>query len=127
MTKAAQTGGPFWMFGLIHFSVGLGIFWKSLFGATRRRRNTWYTLTDRRAFIATKSARKGRELKGFPITPETRIAFEDGPPATIDFARERRKGNKGRSYTVSIGFERIADGQKVLALLRQAQRREADT
>ena len=127
MTKAAESGGPFWMFGLIHFSVGLGIFWKSLFGATQRRRKTWYTLTDRRAFIATRSARRGKELKSYPITSDTGLTYLDGPPATIHFARERRKGDKGRSYSVPIGFERIADGQKVLALLRQAQRGEGDT
>lgn len=125
MTKVATAGGAFWMFGLIHFSVGIGIFWKSLFGPTRRRRRTWYTLTDRRAFIATKSARNGKELKSYPITANTRLAMRDGRPATIHFARERRQGSKGRSYTVPIGFERVADGQKVLAFLRAAQRKEA--
>ena len=127
MNRAATMAGPFWMFGLIHFSVGLGIFWKSVFGATHRRRRTWYTLTDRRAFIATRSLRKGKELKSYPIAADTRLTYQDGPPATIHFARERRRGNKGRSYTVPIGFERIADGPDVLARLRRIQRREADT
>ena len=45
MTKAAAHGGAFWMFGLIHFSVGAGMFAKSLFGNTIRRRFSWYTLT----------------------------------------------------------------------------------
>ena len=126
MTKAAQHGGAFWMFGLVHFSVGLGIFWKSVFGNTMRRRHAWYTLTNRRAFIATDLPFKGRELKSYPITPESPITVKAGRLATIQFARERRRGSKGRSYTIPIGFERIAEGDKVLAFLRRAQRREDD-
>ena len=126
MTMAARMGGAFWMFGLIHFSVGIGIFAKSIFGDTFERRKTWYTLTDRRAFIATDSYRKGKRLTDYPISADTRISFFDGPPDTIHFARVERTTDKGRSYTVPVGFERIADGQKVLSLLRQAQRRKKD-
>ena len=127
MTKAAAAGGGFWMFGLIHFSVGLGIFWKAIFGTTVRRRRTWYTLTNRRAFIATDFPWKGRELKSYPITPDSPISYRAGPPATMFFARERRTGTKGRSYNANIGFERIAEGDKVMALLRRAQRVEEET
>ena len=127
MTKAAAVGGAFWMFGLVHFSVGLGIFWKAIFGTTARRRRTWYTLTDRRAFIATDFPLKGRELKSYPITPDSPVTYRAGPPATIYFARERRTGNKGRSYTVNIGFERIDEGDRVIALLRKAQRDEEES
>ena len=127
MTMAARMGGAFWMFGLIHFSVGVGLVFKTILGPTLQRRQTWYTLTDRRAFIATDSARKGRQLQSYPIDPDIRISFYEGPPDTLHFARETRQTDKGRSYTVPLGFERIADGQKVFALLRQVQRRKADT
>lgn len=127
MALASRSGGFFWMFGLIHFTVGVGIVRSTLYSPTRRRRRTWYTLTARRAFIATDSPRKGKELKSYPITPDLPITFQDGPPATIHFAREMRTGDKGRSYTVPIGFERIADGHKVLALLHKVQRKEAAT
>jgi len=127
MSQAAAHGGPFWMFGLIHFSVGLGIFWKAIFGATQRRRRTWYTLTDRRAFVATDMPFKNRALKSYPITPDSPISYRAGPLATIHFARERRTGDKGRSFIANIGFERIAEGEKVIALLRKAQRGEEDT
>ncbi len=127
MSMAARSGGPFWMFGLIHFSVGLTMFWKALFGTTSRHRRTWYTLTDRRAFIATDLAFKGRDLRSYPITPDSEISWQDGPPPTIHFARERRTGDKGRSHTVPIGFERIPDGRAVIARLREIQRGEGDT
>ncbi len=121
MSQAAKAGGGFWMFGLIHFSVGLWLFWKSAFGPTFLRRRTWYTLTDRRAFIATDNPRKGKEIKSYPITADAPITYRAGQPATIYFAREQRTGNKGRRYTAWIGFERIPDGEAVMAQLRRIQ------
>ena len=125
MVMASLAGGLFWMFGLIHFAVGVGLTVSSIFGDTFRLRRTWYTLTDRRAFVATDMPLRGRQLQSYPITAETRIDYLSGSPATIHFARERRAGNKGNSYMVNIGFERIADGDKVMALLRAAQRQAA--
>lgn len=122
MVMASRAGGAFWMFGLIHFSVGIAMFWKAIVGATFRRRHTWYTLTDRRAFIATDLPFKGKRLQSYPITPDTRISLAGGPLSTIHFAREERRGNKGRHYMVDIGFERIEDGEKVAAILRRVQR-----
>ncbi|MEZ5723415.1 MAG: aspartate carbamoyltransferase catalytic subunit [Paracoccaceae bacterium] len=122
MVMASANGGAFWMFGLIHFSVGVGIFVNSLFGPTWRRRFTWYTLTDRRAFIATDLPLRGKALSSYPITPDSPLSAHGDRFKTIHFARERRVGDKGRSYTVNIGFERIADGDRVMALLREAQR-----
>lgn len=121
MIMAASMGAGFWMFGLIHFTVGLGLTWKSVFGTTYRRRRSWYTLTDRRAFIATKSWRRGRDLKSYPITASSEITYFDGRFATIFFAREQRVGHKGRRYSVAIGFERITEGDKVMRLIRQVQ------
>lgn len=122
MVMASAHGGSFWMFGLIHFSVGIAIFVRSLLGPTWRRQFTWYTLTDRRAFIATDLPLQGKELRSYPITPDSPIRLQGGRLPTVHFARERHVGDKGRHYTVDIGFERIADGDKVMALLREAQR-----
>lgn len=118
MIGASQAGGGFWMFGLIHFSVGLGIILWAIFGATYSRRNTWYTLTDRRAFIATDFLTKGRSLKSYPLKGVT-VDFKAGPPDTLYFATEERRGNKGRRYTVPIGFERVEDGHAVMRLIRE--------
>lgn len=124
MVMASRGGGPMWMFGLIHFSVGVYMVWWSIYGATYSRRNTWYTLTDKRAFIATDFLTKGRELNSYPITADMRFRFHEGELSTIHFAQERRKGSKGRSYTVDVGFERIDEGEKVLKLMHKIQDRE---
>lgn len=122
MTGAAQAGGSYWMFGLILFLVGLfeavGIFFWRAFAA----RSTWYTLTTRRAMIATDMPFLGRQLKTYRIAPTTPLSYLPGSPATIHFAQEERRGSKGRRYMVDIGFERIAEGDKVFGLMRDVQR-----
>ena len=121
MAMASRAGGSFWMFGLIHFLAGFAVGLGPPVWSAWRRRHTWYTLTDRRAFIATDIPMKGRKLKSYPIGKETSLDYEAGEPATIHFAHEFRRTKKG-SHRVPIGFERIRDGAKVFALFRQVQR-----
>jgi hypothetical protein len=121
MIMAAQAGGLFWAFGLIHFFVGLGIAIGPPFWNAWRRRHTWYTLTDRRAFIATDMPLVGRRLKSYPVTDETVLEFTPEEPATIFFAHEYKRGKNG-SYRVGIGFERIDDGHDVFAKFRKIQK-----
>ena len=122
MVMAASAGGGFWMFGLLHFSVGLGLALSPILWGPFKRRRTWYTLTNRRAIIATDLPLKGRALKSYPINDSTILNFTPGPPSSIMFAQETRRGSKGRRYTVDIGFEFIADGDKVYRLMRDIQR-----
>ncbi|MGY3437856.1 MULTISPECIES: aspartate carbamoyltransferase catalytic subunit [unclassified Marinovum] len=116
-------GGPsgFWMFGLLHFSVGLGIGAHGLVWPTYRRRHTWYTLTTERAFIATDLPIKGRTLKSHPITADTVLRLEDGTPGSIWFAKEHRRTKNG-SRSVDIGFERIDNPRSVLRQMTEIQR-----
>ncbi len=122
MIGASRAGGGFWMFGLLHFSVGIGLSFGAIFWDAYKRRHTWYTLSDRRAFIATNIPTKGRSLKSYPITDETVLEFNQDTLSTINFAEEWRRGNKGRRYSVNIGFERIGDGEKVYSLMRDIQK-----
>lgn len=122
MTMASRAGGGFWMFGLIHFSVGLGIAFLPPFWAAFSRRHTWYTLTDRRAFIATDKPFIGRKLKSYPIDEDTPIEFTPGDFATIEFAHEVRRTKNNGTRRISIGFERIAEGDAVYRLIRDIQR-----
>lgn len=121
MIGAAQAGGVFWMFGLLHFSVGIGIVASSIFGSTFLRRRTWYTLTDRRAFIARKLPFLGRSLKSYPITKDTVVEYRDAKRPSVMFASEQKRGKNG-TREVPVGFEHIADARSVLQMIRNIQK-----
>ncbi len=81
------------------------------------RRNTFYTLTNRRGIIATDPLGM-KELKSYPITPQ--IELEPGRRGDdIWFAREKL-GSRRNSPVRKIGFEQIENGRKVIALARAA-------
>ncbi|WP_422031344.1 aspartate carbamoyltransferase catalytic subunit [Roseovarius sp.] len=124
MVLASQAGGFFWMFGLLHFFVGVGIAFGSTFWSAWRRRHTWYTLTDRRAFIATDLPFRGRSLKSYPITKSTVIDYDGGEPASIMFNHEMRRKKNGH-YRVDVGFERIENGAEVYRMMRDIQKGQA--
>lgn len=124
MSTAAMAGGFFWMFGLLFFGVGLfnaiGVhFWKSYL-----RRNTHYTLTSKRAFIASKTPWK-RKLQSYPITPDTTLSLvEHGRYSTIHFAEETSRGQSG-IMTTNIGFEYIPAARDVIVHMRAVQQGSA--
>ena len=124
MIMAAFSGGLFWMFGLIHFSIGVALVVGPPFFSAYRRQRTWYTLTDRRAFVATDLPISGRKFKSYPIDVDTRLDFVDGDPSSVHFAEAIRRG-KNRTYRVPIGFERIENGREVYKLIRKVQSGEA--
>ena len=108
------------LFGLPFAGIGLYLTVGHWFVSARLRRRTFYTLTDRRALVG-RTSRTGRTLDSHPIGPETELELIEGPPDTIWFAREVVRHDEGESIQL-IGFERIADGRQVLALMRQVQR-----
>ncbi len=124
MIMASQAGGFFWMFGLLHFFVGLSVAYGAMFWSAWRRRHTWYTLTDKRAFIATDIPFRGRSLKSYPITASTVLDYDGSSPASIMFNHEMRRSKNG-SYRVDVGFERIDDGQDVYRMMRDIQEGQA--
>ncbi len=121
MLMAASGGGYFWMFGLIHFSVGIGIGVGPIVTDNIRRKNTWYTLTDRRAFIASDMPFVGRRLLSYPITATTLLDLRDYDPGSIFFAEEFKRTKNG-SRRIAIGFEAIPDAPEVLKLMRKIQK-----
>ncbi|KNG92592.1 hypothetical protein [Pseudaestuariivita atlantica] len=124
MVMASRAGGGFWMFGLLHFAVGLGILAGPVVWPAWVRRHTWYTLTNRRAFIATDMPLMGRRLKSYPITPETALHYDHGDPGSIHFAAEYRQAKSGTRST-PVRFDRIPDGDTVYRLFRDIQRGRA--
>lgn len=122
MVMASMAGGLFWMFGLIHFSVGIGIVAAALFGNAFMRAHTWYTLSDRRAFIATDLPLIGRKLKSYPITGDSVLEFHDADLPTIWFAEDSRRTRRGHR-AVKRGFERLTDARTVYQAMRDIQRK----
>lgn len=123
MIMASQAGGGFWMFGMIHFAVGLSLAFGAPFWARYRRQHTWYTLTNRRALIATDMPFSGRGLKSYPITESTVLDLQQTTPPSLYFDEEFRRSNKG-SKRVQIGFEGIGDASEVMAYMHKIQRGE---
>lgn len=123
---SAGMDGPiqlFPLFGLVFFFIGLWnaggyALWRSF-----RRRYMFYSLTNKRAFIATNLPGFGRKLQSYPITKETHFDFEDNQLGTIWFAKQHISSKNG-SVSRPIGFERIADARSVYALLRQVRREQ---
>lgn len=128
MAGASQAGGFFWVFGLIIFGVGLWNAAQPNVIDTLRRRRMWYTLTNRRAFIATDWIGAGRRLASYPIAEATVIEIDlPGPDGlgAVWFATDTFSDftsiNRRRSRRV--GFARIPDPQHVAALMRDIQAR----
>lgn len=120
MVMAAQAGGGFWAYGLIHFTVGVGLLAHAVLWPRYRRSRTYYSLTDRRAFIATDLPLVGRSLKSYPISKDTQLELIPGDPATVHFATAQVRTKNG-FRTKDIGFERITRGEDVFRMMRDIQ------
>mmetsp|Transcript_18247 Transcript_18247/g.28790 ORF Transcript_18247/g.28790 Transcript_18247/m.28790 type:complete len:174 (-) Transcript_18247:486-1007(-) len=125
MIMASQAPGFFWMFGLLFF-FGVGFHSLALvhFSKAHERRNTSYTLTNKRAFIATKSAWKGKQLHSFAIGPDTPRGLSERAISTITFATPFKVVNR-QTVQTPVRFEDIENGRDVYALFRQTQEQDA--
>jgi hypothetical protein len=93
------------------------------FGVLRRRATT-YTLTDRRAIVATAWLRR-RTLKSYPLGPDSHATFDDGPPPSIRFATRFAQTEDG-SIRTRAGFTHLGpDARQVYDLIRRIQRGQA--
>lgn len=107
-----------WPFALIPVALGTLIVAVQPFWIRMRRRRTWYTLTDRRAFIATDMPLRGKRLQSWPVQSDAPLILTEGDPASVWFAEERVKRDNGRIHVIPIGFERIADAAEVAEQIR---------
>jgi len=107
----------FTLFPVIHLSVGLGLmFGMPVYGAYARR-NTWYTLTDRRAIIATDFWPKGRDMALHDIGPDSPLRLIDRPFPGVHFAMHHHRTKTG-TRVVPFGFDRITDAKQVFDLMQ---------
>lgn len=128
--------GHFPYFGLTFVAIGLYFIVGRLLWEAVLHRRTWYTLTDRAAYIATDLL--DRKLDRYELRPDLPVELEDGAPGTVWFA-ERIVHRPGRWRTVNgdreyepphterhrIGFRRIAEARMVWRLLNEAKEGEA--
>lgn len=115
-------GVPFLLAGLYSF-IG-HIFWNAYV-----RGRSWYTLTDRAAYIATEIFGK-RRLKTYPYADMQPPELQDNTPGSVIFAEDitvhsnRRRGRTRRlTQRVPVGFMRIDDARAVYRIL--SDRRKA--
>jgi hypothetical protein len=135
---AASIDGPillrllFPMAGLPFLGIGLYMLVGHLYWDALVRAGTWYTLTDRRAFIATDILGR-RKLDSYPIDEMTGLSLIDGIPgdvifATVTHSRPRRVAapNRSRNRLATStrnqqGFRHIAEARRVWRMIRDRQ------
>jgi hypothetical protein len=106
----------FTLFPMVHLTVGLGLMVGPPFWRTYVWRNTWYTLTDRRAIIATDIWPKGRDLSLYDVGPDSPLLLVERPWPGVHFAMRHSRGKHG-VRVVPFGFERLADAKAVFDMM----------
>ncbi len=112
------------LFGLPFLAIGLYMVVGRIFWDAHRRGRTWYTLTDRAAYIARDTMGK-RSLKRYAIAEMQPPNLQDGQPGTVIFAEEistyrtSSRNGPGRTKTrvTPIGFRRIDDARAVYRMI----------
>jgi hypothetical protein len=129
VAQLAREGGLQWIFGLPFVLIGLYHLVFIHYWQDYVRRHTHYTVTSKRAIIATDVLGR-KTLKSYPLSENTEPELEERNGLTdIYFAEklrqvldDRRDGIRGtRTARQQIGFERLRDGRKVYEILRRAR------
>lgn len=107
-------------FGLPFGGIGAFLVFGPLIEARTASRDIRYALTTRAAYVQ----RQGRfpSLKIYPILPSTALELEPGSRASTVWLHARlERDSDGDLGTTKAGFENIAEGEKVLDLIRDLQ------
>ena len=107
-------------FGLPFGGIGAFLVFGPLVEARTASRDVRYALTNRAAYVM----RTGRfpSLKVYPIRPHTALELEPGKRASTVWLHSRlERDSDGDLGTTKAGFENIAEGEKVLNLIRDLQ------
>lgn len=115
MFQAAKSGTGMWLFGMLFLVIGLRSALSENVLPAYIRSRSWYTLTSRRAIVATDMPVRGRRLVSFPITAATPVVLEPGDPGSIFFGPLALSERKGE------GFLLIPEADKVMRIIRTIQ------
>lgn len=106
-----------WLFfGIGAWNAGLYLIWAHVV-----RQRTVYSLSNRRAFVATDLPVLGRRLQSHPLDDGSPVELDDGVPGSVWFATHHVRTKNG-STRQRVGFERIAEARKVYHLIRTSRR-----
>ncbi|WP_323037846.1 hypothetical protein [Pararhodobacter sp.] len=117
------------LFGLPFLAVGLYMVVGRIFWDAYQRGRTWYTLTDRAAYIA-RDVLGRRTLKRYGTDDMDAPALQDDTPGSVMFAEEistyhtssrssfsQGRRSRTRTQRKAIGFHRIPDARAVYRLI----------
>ncbi|WP_112311897.1 hypothetical protein [Pseudogemmobacter bohemicus] len=137
LVSGVKSGPPFpvniifILFGLPLAATGLAMCFGAPLGRWLRLRGSFYTLTDRNAFIATEILGR-RRLERFPLNSRLYPALEEGLPGSVWFATRgwtmqnlSKNSLIGTAYIMGIvsdriGFEEIPEARRVYRLMLDA-------
>jgi len=114
---------PVWIIAALLIGAGLGYSLTAPYRDRAHRMRTWYTLTNKRAVIATDIKR--REFTSYPITPNNDIRLPlFGPKTTVWFAQhiDPADDHEDTDDITLIGFELIKEAPYVAKLLEDIKR-----
>ena len=110
--------------GLAFAALGVNLATGGIPFGVLRRRATTYTLTDRRAIVATAWLGR-RTLRSYPLGPDSHATLDDGPRPAIRFATGYAQTEDG-SIRTRHGFTHMGDDARaVYDLIRRIQRGQA--
>ncbi len=107
----------------LFLAIALWFFVGQHFWAAFMRRRTFYSLSNRRAFIAVRGLTK-RTLNSYPITDSTELELEDRSGGAVWFATGEKNKMFSNSKISKIGFEQLANPREAFGHLRTIQRGE---
>lgn len=120
MWNAARSSIVFALFGTAFLVIGGRQMLEGNLIAAYIRSRTWYTLTNRRAIIATDMPVQGRRLTSYPLTPDTQAELVDDDPGSILFG-----AGFARRADRRAGFKLIPDARRVWGMIQQVRRDNA--
>lgn len=120
-TAYAMSVGPHWAFGLIFFGIGFYQVAGKYLWQSYERGHTWYSLSNRNAYIASDTPLGGRKLRTWPITAKTPVEYERDPCGAVYFGSETYYTN-GRKRTARVGFENLENIDEVIDLFTKIRK-----
>lgn len=121
--KMIDLGGGLFMilFSLPFVAVGVGLTIGTWVLSYLNPYFVRYALSNKRAYIAT--SWWYHKMESYPIDAHNYTALEHGKEDTVYFIKLSGRDKDGDRKTTRVGFEHIADGAAVYALLRDIQQK----